>query len=205
VRRRTQEHERGRKLGGRQGRAFLRERARDSGNTNAADGCTSACTICGNGIVTQPESCDDGNLVNGDGCDANCVAPGVCGNAVIDGDEECDDGGICIGSANAGDFCTDDDPQSERGTPITGVVTTGTVTGHLLNANREDGNDIGPFTATGAPFRCGALQRGDASGAAPADPLTALDRVLGRDIVLTSVWVASGSAPPVRRRLRQQR
>ncbi len=30
-----------------------------------------ACSTCGNGIV-EAEVCDDGNLVNGDGCDSNC-------------------------------------------------------------------------------------------------------------------------------------
>jgi cysteine-rich repeat protein len=79
----------------------------DDGNTDPADGCTSACTICGDGIVTPPEQCDDGNLIDGDGCSSSCTVPG-CGNVVVEGDEECDDAGICIGSANAGTYCTDD-------------------------------------------------------------------------------------------------
>jgi len=80
----------------------------DDGNTNPSDGCTNACTFCGNGIVTPPEGCDDGNLVNGDSCDADCIAPNVCGNGVVDAGEECDNAGVCIGSANAGTFCTAD-------------------------------------------------------------------------------------------------
>jgi len=28
--------------------------------------------ICGNGVVEPPETCDDGNLVDGDGCSALC-------------------------------------------------------------------------------------------------------------------------------------
>jgi cysteine-rich repeat protein len=107
-----------------------------------------------------------------------------------------------------GELCTDDDPQSQRGTPLTGAVTTGTVTGRLLNANQLDGDDIGPFTATGAPFRCGALQRGDASGAAMASTFAVLNQfTLSKaprrgvpatvgDAVLTSALVASGSAGP---------
>ena len=32
--------------------------------------------VCGDGVTTFPESCDDGNLTDGDGCDADCgVAP----------------------------------------------------------------------------------------------------------------------------------
>lgn len=34
-----------------------------------ADG---GASICGNGIVESGEQCDDGNLIGGDGCDANC-------------------------------------------------------------------------------------------------------------------------------------
>ena len=95
-----------------------------------------------------------------------------------------------------GEFCTDDDPQSQRGTPLTGAVTTGTATGRVLNANQLDGNDIGPFTATGAPFRCGALQRGDASGAALASTVIELNRPTLGDTLFSSALVASGGAGP---------
>jgi cysteine-rich repeat protein len=63
----------------------------DDGNLVDADGCTSACTICGNNVTTAPEVCDDGNLVSGDGCDANCT-PTACGNGIVAGSETCDDG-----------------------------------------------------------------------------------------------------------------
>lgn len=33
--------------------------------------------ICGNGIVEPPEECDDGNRLNFDGCDWDCVDPGT--------------------------------------------------------------------------------------------------------------------------------
>jgi ELWxxDGT repeat protein/cysteine-rich repeat protein len=46
---------------------------------------------CGNGVLDAGETCDDGNLVNGDGCDANCRATG-CGNGIVTAGEECDDG-----------------------------------------------------------------------------------------------------------------
>ena len=46
---------------------------------------------CGNGSLEAGEDCDDGNVVNGDGCDANCTVT-RCGNAVTSGTEECDDG-----------------------------------------------------------------------------------------------------------------
>jgi len=37
------------------------------------------------------ELCDDGNTIDGDGCDSNCRPTG-CGNAIVTAGEECDDG-----------------------------------------------------------------------------------------------------------------
>lgn len=47
--------------------------------------------VCGNGRWEAGEECDDGNLLNDDGCDNNCNAH-VCGDGVVDTGEECDDG-----------------------------------------------------------------------------------------------------------------
>ena len=47
--------------------------------------------VCGDGLVSQMEECDDGNQVQDDGCSNLCRAPG-CGDGVLQGDEECDDG-----------------------------------------------------------------------------------------------------------------
>ncbi len=50
----------------------------DHGFTNANDGaCTSACSVatCGDGLLwAGVEACDDGNAVDGDGCDTDCSA-----------------------------------------------------------------------------------------------------------------------------------
>ncbi len=48
---------------------------------------------CGDGKRAFTEKCDDGNAIDGDGCDSNCTPTG-CGNGVISTGEECDDGGI---------------------------------------------------------------------------------------------------------------
>jgi cysteine-rich repeat protein len=44
---------------------------------DANQGCTvnTVPNCCGNNIVEAGESCDDGNNVDGDGCDANCQSP----------------------------------------------------------------------------------------------------------------------------------
>jgi cysteine-rich repeat protein len=52
--------------------------------------------ICGNAIIEFPEPCDDGNLVNGDGCDNNCTLTG-CGNGIVTAAEACDDGNFVDG------------------------------------------------------------------------------------------------------------
>jgi len=51
---------------------------------------------CGDGKVGFGEKCDDGNTVDGDGCDSNCTPTG-CGNGVISTGEECDDGNTVPG------------------------------------------------------------------------------------------------------------
>jgi cysteine-rich repeat protein len=67
----------------------------DDGVNNGVQGfCDATCTAkltCGDAIVTPPESCDDGNNLDGDGCDPMCALES-CGDAMIDPGEECDDG-----------------------------------------------------------------------------------------------------------------
>jgi len=40
--------------------------------------CTVCAPICGDGFLDVGEQCDDGNLINGDGCDNNCEVETVC-------------------------------------------------------------------------------------------------------------------------------
>lgn len=47
--------------------------------------------FCGDGIIQAGEGCDDGNHLDGDGCEHNCRLP-HCGNGELDRGEECDDG-----------------------------------------------------------------------------------------------------------------
>lgn len=57
--------------------------------------------LCGNGILEPTEECDDGNVLNGDGCSAACkieIPKGpVCGNGIIESPEACDDGNTVSG------------------------------------------------------------------------------------------------------------
>jgi fibro-slime domain-containing protein len=69
--------------------------------------------VCGDGVLAESESCDDGNTKGGDGCSADCQSieegfvcpqPGkqcvpaqVCGDKKISGTENCDDGNSADG------------------------------------------------------------------------------------------------------------
>lgn len=47
---------------------------------------------CGDGVRSADEACDDGNIIDGDGCNARCDSNESCGNGVVDltAGEECD-------------------------------------------------------------------------------------------------------------------
>jgi cysteine-rich repeat protein len=58
---------------------------------------------CGNGKMDRGEICDDGNIIPGDGCSADCTRLEHCGNGRVDDGEVCDDG-----NARSGDGCRED-------------------------------------------------------------------------------------------------
>ncbi|MGB5522898.1 MAG: DUF4215 domain-containing protein [Polyangiales bacterium] len=86
--------------------------------------CTEACTVrtaaCGDGFITSPEECEDGNVLDGDGCSSDCMVEGgpFCGDGAVDDGEECDDG-----NARDGDGCStacefEVPPVPDVGTPV---------------------------------------------------------------------------------------
>ncbi len=66
--------------------------------------------LCGNGITDPGETCDDGNIINGDGCSADCKSAEACGDNVTNTDagEVCDDG-----NTDDGDGCSSDCKSNE--------------------------------------------------------------------------------------------
>jgi cysteine-rich repeat protein len=102
--------------------------------------------LCGNGLLEIGESCDDGNSLDGDGCDVNCTAT-RCGNGVTTTGELCDDG-----NALDGDGCDSNCTATRCGN---GVTTTGegcddgnTTSGDACDANcRPTGCGNGVITA----------------------------------------------------------
>ncbi len=77
---------------------ILQRISNQDSNNNALDfhvSHGSYWNICGNNFIESPETCDDGNIYPGDGCDNEChleiIVP-VCGNNLLEASEECDDG-----------------------------------------------------------------------------------------------------------------
>ncbi len=58
-----------------------------------------ALATCGDSVIGADEDCDDGNLIDGDGCDSNCTTT-ACGNGIVTAGEQCDDA-----NTSAGDCC----------------------------------------------------------------------------------------------------
>ena len=81
---------------------------------------------CGDGIVHGHEACDDGNTIDGDGCDTSCTVT-ACGNGVVTAGEACDDGNTIDG-----DGCDSNCTITACGN---GIVTAGE---DCDDANRDD-------------------------------------------------------------------
>lgn len=74
--------------------------ARGPSSPPGAYGADCSSAVCGDGTHDLGcESCDDGDLVSGDGCDSNCTVTD-CGNGITTTGESCDDG-----NSSDGDGC----------------------------------------------------------------------------------------------------
>ena len=73
-----------------------------------AGGCAASCQagVCGNGVVTRDEVCDDGALNGLPGqCRADCSGIQSCGDGVVDDGEACDDGDV-VGEGSCAEDCS---------------------------------------------------------------------------------------------------
>ncbi|HEY0986095.1 MAG TPA: DUF4215 domain-containing protein, partial [Kofleriaceae bacterium] len=105
----------------------------------AAIACRPAC---GNGRMDPGEACDDGNSINGDGCDNNCTRT-ACGNGVMTVGEGCDDG-----NRSNGDGCDNNCTRTACGN---GIVTAG----EACDDGNQTNGDGCERTCMVTPVACG--------------------------------------------------
>ena len=81
----------------------------------AFTGSSSVVPVCGNGIIEIGEECDDGNMISGDGCNADCQSEaGSCGDGVLAIlFEECDDGNLTSGDG-CDEHCLIEPPANDE-------------------------------------------------------------------------------------------
>lgn len=147
--------------------------------TGAAVACSA---VCGDGVVSTGEVCDDGNTVSETQCpygQANCTAcsstcttllnltGGVCGNNVIEGTESCDDGNLLSGDG-CSSSCTVETGWNCNSSPSTCSTSCGD--GIVAGSEQcDDGNTVNGdgcasacqvesgFTCSGSPSVCTIL------------------------------------------------
>ncbi|MBA3538371.1 MAG: hypothetical protein H0T79_01975 [Deltaproteobacteria bacterium] len=110
---------------------------------------------CGDAVLDAGEGCDDGNLVSGDGCTANCAVETLqpeCGNGTREEGEACDDGNAASGDG-CGETC-DVESVCGNGTREQGEAC-------------DDGNAASGDGCSGGPNARGAYTLADPTG----DPL----------------------------------
>jgi cysteine-rich repeat protein len=170
--------------------AELLLRVRDVGPGTA---CTLPPRICGDWIVSAGEGCDDGNIIDGDGCDATCMPTG-CGNGVVTFPEVCDDGNL-----ENGDGCDNNCTVSRCGN---GAVAAGEVCddGNTVDGDGCDSNCTisacgNGVRASGEACDDGNLENGDGCDSAcmveaPTRPFPVVPVVAGGALVAAGVAIA---------------
>ena len=105
------------------------------GTTCAAAQPVCIVNPCGNGRVDSGETCDDGNILSGDGCSPSCGNE-ACGNGLVEPGERCDDG-----NTTNGDNCSADCLSLETcGNGIKDVKSGGTTAEGCDDGNMENGD-----------------------------------------------------------------
>ncbi len=127
---------------------------------------------CSNRKIDIEETCDDGNLLNGDGCSATCItesgyactgAPSVCSVVSSCGDgvitpavEQCDDGNTASGDGCAAS-CTVESGFACLGQPSVCSPVSACGNGVVESGEQCDGSDLGGNSCLTYGFQAGTL------------------------------------------------
>ncbi len=132
----------------------------DGLNDGAYGGCLSGCaglaSFCGDAIVNDPsEACDDGNMIDDDGCTHTCQS--TCGDGVLQGAEACDgeqaQEGSCASLGFAGGELGCDAMTCKFDTSLCQTCGNGT----MDDEEACDGAELGGATCASLGFLDGAL------------------------------------------------
>ncbi|MCH9682971.1 MAG: DUF4215 domain-containing protein [Deltaproteobacteria bacterium] len=135
--------------------------------------------VCGDGMLSGAESCDDGNTDDGDGCSSTCseeagfacegepsVCASVCGDGVAAPDEACDDGNVIGGdgcdrcTVERGYECTGDAPSVCAGVCGDGMLVVGET---CDDANAVAGDGCSDQCVVELYYRCANVGPGSCS------------------------------------------
>jgi cysteine-rich repeat protein len=122
-------------------------------------------SLCGDNVVEGAEECDDGNLIDEDGCSALCVIE-FCSDGVLQSGlgEECDDGNLSSGDGCSSvcviEFCSDGIVQAGLGEECDD--------GNLLNEDGCDSTCLVEFCGDGT-VQAGLGEECDDGNTSPGD------------------------------------
>lgn len=154
-------------------------------------------TVCGDGVVTDDEGCDDGNDVGGDGCSATCTV---------------ESGYTCANAPGAASVCTEDPPDPPDAgddSGATGPDATAPDSGVEPDATSSEDAGVEPGEDAGATRDAAPPADGDDDPDEPGDP--SIDgggcdcSVPGSSDPLAAVWLAIGGLGLVAARRRASR
>lgn len=167
-----------------------------------------AVAVCGDGLSTGDERCDDGAVVSGDGCSSACqvelgwVCPGgaacrrtVCGDSVREGAEGCDDGNT-LPYDGCGPSCAPE-PSCGDAAAASGVCVSSCGDGILLATDDADCDDGNLELGDGCDASCRFEPGFQCNTSSEAPPATLEVPVVLRDFGIFQRFDGPGETNPV--------
>lgn len=114
---------------------------------------------CGNGVLEGGEACDDGNVLSGDGCSANCDSDEQCGNGILDPlvGESCDCGDATVPDADRPPGCNGPNSNLEGSVCLEECTIRGCGDGIIAGLEDCEGTDLAGRSCLDLGFYGGTL------------------------------------------------